>query len=163
MPFFRFLFDFLIHFVIKKIEKGRFYSTAPQCWRGVLVDVARSWRGARDQRADATRHWGHMAGPRVAHTRRRWHGHVAGGHAGPRRRPWGAPHGMGVDKWRAHGLVGPGKYIGAVTQMRTAPLCFIVAIFCLLFCVGLCPAEFTHCRWRGRTVGVGWDHDASIA
>ena len=37
-------------------------------------------------------------------------------HAGPRGHPCGAPHGRGVGIWRAHGLVGPGKMIGAVTQ-----------------------------------------------
>ena len=46
--------------------------------------------------------------------------------------------------------MGPGKYIGAVTQMRTAPLSFIVAILRLLFRVGLGPAESTLCKRRGR-------------
>ena len=39
-------------------------------------------------------------------------------HTGPRRRPCGAPRGRGVGSWRAHGLVGPGNMIGAVTQWR---------------------------------------------
>ena len=37
-------------------------------------------------------------------------------HAGPRGCPYGAPHGKGVGIWRARGLVGPGKMIGAVTH-----------------------------------------------
>ena len=80
-------------------------------WR-VEADVARGCDVAQRPRA----------GPRVAHARRRWRGwhkHVAGGnaiHAGPRGRPCGAPRGRGVGSWRAHGLVGPGNMIGAVTQ-----------------------------------------------
>ena len=44
---------------------------------------------------------------------------------------------QGVGRWRAHGLVGPGKYIEAVTQMLTAPLHFIRANSIFLFRVGL--------------------------
>ena len=101
MPFFRFLSDFklifiefLLIFLIKIAKKGGFfYSTDP------ADDVARTltWRGAdvaRGTSADATWHWGHVAGPRMAHARRRWRGHVAGGHAGPCGRPCGTmfPH-----------------------------------------------------------------------
>ena len=85
-----------------------------------------------------------MAGPRVAHARRRrrtGHGHVAGGHPSPRRSTrtpvWGATWQWGVGIWRAHGLVGLGKYIGAVTQMHTAPLHFIRAIPLRFLRVGL--------------------------
>ena len=35
--------------------------------------------------------------------------------------------------------MGPGKYIGAITQLRTAPLAFIVDNLYFLFRVGLCP------------------------
>ena len=105
---------------------------------------------------DATRHSGHVAEPRVAHPRRRWRTerkHLAGRHGCPRgstQTPvWGATL-KGVAIWRAHWLVGPGKYIGAVTQMRTAPLSFIVTIPHLLFRVRLCPTESYLLRvtWR---------------
>ena len=82
------------------------------------ADMAHSWRGTWDPRGcDAARKatWQGRAGPRqaqVAHkarTRgRRQHG--------PRERLWGVPCGRRVGKWRAHGLVGHGKMIGAVTQ-----------------------------------------------
>ena len=61
------------------------------------------------------------------------------GHASPRGRPSGAT-------WRcerlasdgAHGLVGPGKSIGAVTQRRYAAPHFILAKLFLFLRVGLC-------------------------
>ena len=116
-PFFQIFIWFFNLFCYWK--RGVFYSTDPAeadvvhtSWRGTRA----SWRGARDQHADSTQHWGHVAGPRVAHATRRWRGHVAGGHAGPRRCPWGAPRGRRVGRWRAHGLLGPCNMIGAVTQ-----------------------------------------------
>ena len=51
------------------------------------ADVAHEADVARGTSADATRHRGHVAGPRMTHARRMWRGHVAGGHAGPRKRP----------------------------------------------------------------------------
>ena len=59
-------------------------------------------------------------------------------HAGPRGHPCGVPRGRRVGIWRVHRLVGLGKYIGAVTQMRTAPLPFIRAILLRFLRVGLC-------------------------
>ena len=92
-----------INFLIKIAKKKGF--TYRRSWRGKR-DQRASWRGAQDQRAswcgtrdhhtDATWHWSHLVGPRVARARRRWRtgrGHVAGGHTGPRRRLWGAPRG----------------------------------------------------------------------
>ena len=49
----------------------------------------------------------------MAHARRRWRGHVAGGHADARE---GRHMARRAGSWRAHGLVGPGNRIGAVTQ-----------------------------------------------
>ena len=59
--------------------------------------------------------------------------------------------------------MGLGKYIAVVTQMRTAPLAFIVAILRFLFCVGLCPHETYLCRTRGCIRAVGEDRKTSIA
>ena len=102
-------------------------------------------RGVQDHRADATRPWGHVAGPRVAHARRRWRtgrGHVAGGHACPRVHANArvGRHVAGrVGRWRAHGLVGPCKIVGAVTRKRyTAPY-FMLDVLYLFFRVGLYP------------------------
>ena len=59
--------------------------------------------------------------------------------------------------------MGPGKYIGAVTQMRTAPLSFIVENVICFFCVGLCPHGKSPCRTHGDIVGFQGDREASIA
>ena len=48
----------------------------------------------------------------------------------------------GVGIWRAHGLVGPGKKFGAVTQMRYRASVFNLTFFKNFFCVGLCPTHF---------------------
>ena len=94
-------------------------------------------------RADATRHTrpcGRAAhGPRgepgwleLAWTRGR-------GHASPRGCPRGGQVVSGeASSWWAHGLVGHGKIIGAVTQMRTGPLPFICANLFLFLRVELC-------------------------
>ena len=47
----------------------------------------------------------------------------------------------GVGNWRAHGLVGPGKMIGAVTRKRYAAPQFKLDLFHLFFRVGLCPTR----------------------
>ena len=44
-----------------------------------------------------------------------------------------------ASSWWAHGLVGHGKIIGAVTQMRNGPLPFICANLFLFLRVELCP------------------------
>ena len=110
------------------------------------------WRAGSGGRlmwsADATRLFGHVAGPMVAHARRRRHtrhGHVAGGHACPRVHadtPVGRHVAMGVSTWTAHGLVGPGKKFGAVTQMRYRAPIFKLNFIQNLFHVGLCPTRF---------------------
>ena len=57
-------------------------------------------------------------------------------------RPCGAPHGRGVGIWRAHGLVGPGKIVGAVTRKRyTAPQ-FILNNLHSFLRVGHSPTRF---------------------
>ena len=48
---------------------------------------------------------------------------------------------MGANIWRAHGLVGPGKKFGAVTQMRYRAPIFILTIFRYFFRVGQCPTH----------------------
>ena len=89
-----------------------------------------------------------MTEPWVAHARRRWRTgrrHVAGGHACPRRSTrtpmWGATWQWGVGIWRAHGLVGPSKKFGAVTEMRYRAPIFILTIFIYFFRVGRCPTH----------------------
>ena len=59
--------------------------------------------------------------------------------------------------------MGSGKYIGAVTQMRTAPLCFIVVISIILFRVGLCSHTFLICGQCGDITSGGSYLEASIA
>ena len=76
------------------------------------ADVARGSTAPLRRGAEAT--WQGVCGPRVAQvalTRARR----------PRRRStwapvWGATWRKGGRMWRAHGLVGPGKLFGAVTQ-----------------------------------------------
>ena len=60
---------------------------------------------------------------------------------------------------KAHGLVGPGKFIGAVTQMLTAPLSFILAIPIFFLHVGLSSRGVNTCRTRGDTGSVGCNRD----
>ena len=48
---------------------------------------------------------------------------------------------MGVGIWRAHGLVGPGKKFGAVTQMRYRAPIFKLTKHRYFFRVGLCPTH----------------------
>ena len=67
-------------------------------------------------------------------------------HMGPRRRSGGGGRHVaceGAGMWRAHRLVGPGEIIGAVTQMRYAPIPFILADSSFFFFrVGLCSRRF---------------------
>ena len=106
-----------------------------------------------------------MAGPRVAHARRKrrtWRGHVEGGHACPCKSTWAPVWGatwQGVGIWTAHGLVGLGKFIGAVTQMLTAPLHYIGTNSIYFFRVGLCPHGNYLCRTRGAMRGVKFDRE----
>ena len=53
---------------------------------------------------------------------------------------WGATW-QGVDRWRAHGLVGPGKMIGAITRKSYTASQFNLDLFRLSFCVRLCPTR----------------------
>ena len=101
---FKLIFRLIFPIKIAK-KRGVFYFIPQTPWRLTWckpAEEARSWRGARDCRTDATWRWGHVAGPLVAHARRRrctGHRHVAGGHTyphGPRGRPCGAPHGRGM-------------------------------------------------------------------
>ena len=62
----------------------------------------------------------------------------------------GATWQRGVGIWCAHGLVGPGKILGAVTRERyTAPQFKLVFLY-LFFRVGLCPTRFLSVQdaWR---------------
>ena len=56
----------------------------------------------------------------------------------------------GVGIWRAHGLVGPGESIGAVTQRRYRSPIFNCVIRLVLFRVGLCSHKITllQVTWR---------------
>ena len=58
--------------------------------------------------------------------------------------------------------MGPGKFIGAVTQMLTAPLSFIVAISIFFIRVGLCPHEKSPCKTCGGIMGFRGNRMASI-
>ena len=98
----------------------------------------------------------------MAHARcrqRTGRGHVAGGHACPRRSTWtpmwGTTWQWGVSIWRAHGLVGPGKKFGAVTQMRYSAPIFKLESSGHFFRVGLCPhTVLLQVMWRhnGRRI-----------
>ena len=70
---------------------------------------------------------------------------------GPRGRPVGAPRGIGGFAYGGStGIVGPGKKLGAVTQMRYRAPIFKHTSNINFFCVGLCPTRLTFCRSRGR-------------
>ena len=94
--------------------------------------------------AEATwqgRGW-HTRGARGAHGADTWQEatRVHAGHADSRVGRHMAGRGVGI--WRAHGLVGPGKIVGAVTRKRyTAPQ-FKLNFFKNFFHVGLCPTRF---------------------
>ena len=158
-----FLNEFLKVFSIKKIAKRGFLLAGADVASGSSSELT---RGTRDHCTGATRRWGHMAEPLVAHAgrrRRTERGHVAGGHAYTRVHV-GARVGCHVagkvGKWRAHGLVGPGKMLGAVTQMRYRAPHFIDDLFVFSFRVGLCShTTYLFCRWRGRTTRVGFHQD----
>ena len=59
-------------------------------------------------------------------------------HESTRTRARGVTWQGGFGIWRAHGLVGPAKEFGAVTQMRYRAPTFTRAISLFLLCVGLC-------------------------
>ena len=72
---------------------------------------------------------------------------------------WGATW-QGVGIWRAHGLVGPGESIGAVTQMRYRDAIFNRIIPFILFRVGLCShTVLFFCKLRGGSASVGFCQD----
>ena len=68
----------------------------------------------------------------------------------------GAREGCHVEEGFAYGgptgIVGPGKNLGAVTQMRYRALLFIHAKFHYFLRVGLCPT-------RSLPLQVTWTHD----
>ena len=55
--------------------------------------------------------------------------------------------------------MGPGKFIGTVTQRLTAPLHYIGARLYIFFRVGLCPHGNYLCMRRGDMAGVGCGQD----
>ena len=127
MDFFRIYFDLILF--KKKCKKGVLYL---HMTRGVDV--------AHGTRADATWH----ARPRGSVTRThvlRWHERVAG----PCKSTLtpGCRHVVvwEAGRWWAHGLVGPSKSIGAVTQSCYATLPYILTKFTDFFRVGLCSRE----------------------
>ena len=61
-------------------------------------------------------------------------------HASTRTPVWGATW-QRVGIWRAHGIVGPGKIVGAVTRKRYSALLFILNALQIVFRVGLCPTR----------------------
>ena len=71
----------------------------------------------------------------------------------PRGRPSGAPRGRGFAYGGPTGKVGPGKYLGAVTQMRYRAPIFKHAINLYFFRVGLCSHTFSilQVTWLQRT------------
>ena len=74
----------------------------------------------------------------------------------------GATWQMGAGNWRAHGIVGRGNIVGAVTRKRyTAPK-VILTIRVFFFHVGLCPTRFLNVQvtWRlhGRWM-ISWAID----
>ena len=129
------------------------------------ADMASTADVAHGTRADATLHArpcgrderGPRGEPRwLELTRTRDRGHTS---------PRGPPRGHHVASeeasiWRAHGLVGPGEMIWAVTQMRYAPLCFIQEFSSLFLRVGLCSRRtLSLCRTPRRKRRVGCDCD----
>ena len=76
---------------------------------------------------------------------------------------WGATW-QRVGKWRAHGIVGPSKIVGAVTQMCYRTSIFKHVISKYFFRVGLCSHTIHFCRLRGgrEIVGCGRDDDNHV-
>ena len=108
-----------------------------------------------------------MARPRVAHARRKraqgadtWQEATrvhADAHVGRH------VAGRGVDIWRTRGLVGLGKMLGAITQLRYPAPIFKLDFTHFFFRVGLCSHTFLFCRRCGDMAGVGCDRMAEIA
>ena len=154
---------FIKYFSLLKSQK-REYLTC-RWWHGERTKVA-SWRGAQDHCADATRHWGHVVGPRVAHARCRRHTgreHVAGGHACPRRstrRPVrGATWHVG---WHMEGpqVIGPCLGVwGGNANVLPRPYFSAKLSPCFLPCGTMFPHVFLFCRLRGDTTSVGCSQD----
>ena len=71
LKFMSFFSDFYLIFInifFTKIAKRGYLPVGADVASGTGGELT---RGAREHRADATWHWGHVAGPRVAHARRR--------------------------------------------------------------------------------------------
>ena len=65
----------------------------------------------------------------------------------------------GAGSWRAHGIVGSSKIVGAVTRKRyTAPQ-FILNILQNFFREGLCPTRFLPFAGDVDTRQATWTHD----
>ena len=64
-----------------------------------------------------------------------------------------APRGSeGAGRWRAHGLVGPGNSIGAVTHLRITAPPYIHDAFLYFLCLGLSSHGISPLQ-------VTWQHD----
>ena len=96
--------------------------------------------GARDPRECDTAckaTWQSRTSPRGTQVAHKWRGRVAEAtrvHADARV----APRGRGAGRWRPHGLVGPGEYIGVVMQGHYSAPHFICAGSFFFLRVGLC-------------------------
>ena len=85
-------------------------------------------------------------------------------HGSTRTPVWGATWQVRVGKWRAHGLVGPGKKLGAVTQMHYRAPPYLTAPFPLFYSVwDYVPTESLFGKWRGRIARVRFKQEPSIA
>ena len=106
------------------------------------TDVACETHVARGTRADATWHARPRGRAAWAHAEPRWREGGADSWHGPRKSTqtpgWHHVASEGASRWRAHGLVGPGWSIGAVTQMRYFAPAYILTFSSLFLRVGLC-------------------------
>ena len=163
MPFFWILIDFSMNFsLFKSRKKGWAYR---RWWRGERAKAASS-RGTRDQRVDATWHWGHVAEPRPARVRRRWRWRMVGGHTDrstqtPRR---GATWHRRVGTRRAHGYSGALVTVGDGNAMirKGAPL-FNCVLSHYFLRVGLCSHKvfLLQDTWRYDTRRI-WSRRGGI-
>ena len=127
-----------------------------KCKKGVIFPARiTTWCGS-GTRPDATWH----ARPRGSATRahesacvaRRWRGCVAGPRESTRTPRWHHMAESQAGRWWAHGLVGPGKSIGAVTQRRYAALPYILTYPTNFLRVGLCSLIISslHDTWQNN-------------
>ena len=149
LDFFRIYFDFN---PFKKWQKGGIFSARTTGQRGAAWDPRgcemtpkATWQCHADPRE-------HLHGVDVARTR----GKATRAHADARVTPRGTRSDW-IGRWWAHGLVGLGNSIGAVTQRHYFSPPFIRIFSADFFRVGLCSREIVNPRWRGTARRVRWD------